>query len=149
MIGITEAARKLEISDTTLNRRLKKLSITKVKKGRLAYISEEDFEKVKAMEINPSTHSTPSQIPFNLEEVGFLREQLQQKDSLHLNQLQMLKEQLEQKDKQIGELQKSLDQEQQLSLLREKRIEELGQNLRIDYKPSFFSRFFSRSANVL
>jgi len=123
MLTTKEAAKRLGLTASAIDKRAKKLRITKKRQGKFALISEEDFEKItnfegatdsyqtKSNHTQPKTkqyHTTPNQ-----EEISILRSQLEEKDA------------------QIKQLHQLLSQEQQLSASRQQENNQLRNNVKL------------------
>ena len=123
MLTTKEAAERLGLTASAIDKRAKKLGIAKQRQGKFALISEEDFEKIADYEgaigsyQTTSNHTQPGITPHpttsNQEELSLLRSQLVEKDS------------------QIKELHQLLSQEQQLSASRQQEINQLRNNVKL------------------
>lgn len=121
MITTKEAAIRLGITPGGVNQRAKKLGISKQKKGKFAYISEEDFERIARVEqYSTIQHNTAHDTIQHSNDIAVLYQQLEKKDA-----------QLEEKDSQIKELHQLLSQEQQLSASRQQEINQLRNNVKL------------------
>ncbi|MBF0287706.1 MAG: hypothetical protein HQM14_07790 [SAR324 cluster bacterium] len=100
MINVSDAAKKLNISRAAVNKRIRKLGISKDVRGKFSFITETDFAQIEGLNADlpknyqpRETHSTAtgetSGTQSHLEEIIFLREQV--KDAQHaLDQEQQL-----------------------------------------------------------
>jgi len=115
---IKEALNKLNIGKTTLYDRMDKLRIRPMKRGNRAYLTE---EQLVLLNTNPENLGRTSE-ENRTDSAGYRRTN---HDSILEKQLEFMQSQLEEKDQQLRKMQSLLDQEQQLSMTKERRILEL------------------------
>ncbi len=58
MISTLEIARRLGITSVAVNNRIKKLEIEKNRRGVFAYVTEDDFERMAKLPLEPTEHTT-------------------------------------------------------------------------------------------
>ena len=58
MISTLEIARRLGITSVAVNNRIKKLEIEKIRRGVFAYVTEDDFERIAKLPLEPSEQTT-------------------------------------------------------------------------------------------
>ena len=122
MVSIKEAIERLQISRNGLNKWIKKLGISKVKRGRMAFIEDADLQKIiEARKQQPNMNTeTNTETKGVHDMVGILSEELQEKNR-----------QIATKDEQIERLQQALNQAQLLHGRSEQRIDELTARVRL------------------
>ena len=115
---IQQVCEILGIARPTLYQRMNKLSIRAIKRGKQAYLKEEQIQLLHSNFLDSrQTHQTDSRQIVDTSEILFLREQLQAANTRETD------------------LRRLLDQEQQLSLMKERRVEELTFKLKLLQAP--------------
>jgi len=115
MISISNASKKIGISTTAVNKRIAKLHIKKVRRGRFSCINQEDFEKISALSFHEE-ETEPDETPLKLHETkeNFTKPEILIKEKT--SRIQFLEEELRAKNEQLQNMQRLIDQQQQLSL---------------------------------
>ena len=110
MLSISEVAKELGISRQALNRKIKQSRIPKTKNGRNVFLQESDVEKLRA---------------------GTWKQRTETEKETETDTVSILRRELEVKNQQIENLQKSLDQSQQLNAYDKRAVEELTSRIKL------------------
>ena len=107
MISTLEIARRLGITSVAVNNRIKKLEIEKIRRGVFAYVTEDDFERIAKLPLEPSEQTTSISTNTNSftkfppvdplisenralrQQLNDLQQEIQQKDLQQQEQLRM------------------------------------------------------------
>ena len=110
MLSISEVAKELGISRQALNRKIKQSRIPKTKNGRNVFLQESDVEKLRA---------------------GTWKQRTETEKETETDTVSILRRELEAKNQQIENLQKSLDQSQQLHAHDKRVVDELTSRVKL------------------
>ena len=107
MISTLEIARRLGITSVAVNNRIKKLEIEKIRRGVFAYVTEDDFERIAKLPLEPTEQTTSISTNSNSftkfspvdplisenralrQQLNDLQQEIQKKDLQQQEQLQM------------------------------------------------------------
>ena len=107
MISTLEIAKRLGITSVAVNNRIKKLEIEKIRRGVFAYVTEDDFEHIAKLPLEPSEQTTSISTNSNSftkfppvdplisenralrQQLNDLQQEIQQKDQQQQEQLRM------------------------------------------------------------